>query len=119
MKDSRPFGKIFYKGQEMEFTPNNVEVAESYDNPLEIEISGELISSQISQEKPMDNTKEKIIALDDGDRLLYTLGYVDEDADLTCKGASAFIDFLYHSTANSGWVDYIKQSVKPKEDDGE
>lgn len=82
MSSDPNYGKIFYKGQEMEFIPGEVEVdidgwdfARNLARPT-ITIRGDLLSSDyIKKETSMETkVKKKIFLMDKDERFLYEKG---------------------------------------------
>ena len=127
MSSEPSYGKIFYKGQEMEFIPSGVEVeiddwdlARNRTRPT-ITIKGDLLSSDyIKKENPMDTkTKKKLFLMDEDERFLYEKGYIDIDGDLTSLGRQEFIQYLFDSESDmrDGWTKYMKALENPEEAD--
>lgn len=106
MSSDPNYGKIFYKGQEMEFIPGEVEVdiddwdlARNLARPT-ITIKGDLLSSDyIKKEKTSMGTKDKkkIFLMDKDERFLYEKGLIDIDGELTEEGKAEFAQFLFDS----------------------
>jgi len=106
MSSDPNYGKIFYKGQEMEFIPGEVEVdiddwdlARNLARPT-ITIKGDLLSSDyIKKEKTQMNTttRKKIFLMDKDERFLYEKGLIDIDGELTEEGRVEFAQFLFDS----------------------
>lgn len=133
MSGEPSYGKIFYKGQEMEFIPGEVEVEiDDWDlasNPAHptITIKGDLLSSDyIKKETPMETkVKKKYLLMDEDERFLYDKGYIDIDGDLTSLGRQEFVQWLFDSDldARGDWAKYLKVLDNPElmdeDEDGE